>query len=118
MAQAQTVTDKRGRKITLRPHPDVLLTWDILEAAGQDAKGRPTEIYIKNDRLMGFATLACYVSDIDGVPVPMPAHIGQIKALVGQLGDDGIEAISKAIQAEATVEVNVETAKNSVGTPL
>jgi len=112
MAEAKTITDGKGRVIALRPHPDVMLTMDILEAAGLDAKGRPVVQFISNDRWMGYATLACYVASIDGVPTPMPSHAGQIKTLVGQLGNEGIAAIADAIQAEATADLNLETAKN------
>ncbi len=119
MAEGRIVTDAKGRKITLRPHPDVILTMDILEAAGVDAKGRPATQFITNDRWMGYATLACHVASIDGVPTPMPTHAGQIKALVGQLGTEGINALSDAFADEMTAaEVNDEAAKNSAGTPL
>lgn len=118
MAEARTILDAKGRKITLRPHPDVILTMDILEAAGVDAKGRSVTQFLNNDRWMGYATLACYVSAIDDVPTSMPTHAGQIKALVGQLGTEGIAAISDALSAaDEAAEVNMEAAKNSAGTP-
>jgi hypothetical protein len=107
----ETVTDRDGRKLTLRA-ASPSLTMDILEAAGVDRKGRPVVHLVQNDRWMGYASLACHVSDIDGVPLPMPQNIDEIKATVTRLGDAGLTAVAQAFDGGVAVVVNEETAKN------
>ncbi len=80
-----TTTD--GRRIALR-RMNVLDRLRLFKAVGAELAG--------NDAYLGIAYLACAVSSIDGVPVPSPANEAQIEALVGRLGDDGIEAIAQA----------------------
>lgn len=105
------VEDKQGRKLTLRPHPDPLLTMDVLEAAGVDVKGNPTLRVVYNQAWLDMATAVCYVSEIDGVPEPLPTHLGQIRALVAKLGHDGYVAVRDAIRSEIS-DINQDTAKN------
>lgn len=52
-----------------------------------------------NEAYLGIAYLACAVSAIDDVPVPVPVNAAQVEQLVGRLGDDGIAAIAAAFAA-------------------
>lgn len=88
---ASTVTDATGRVIALR-RPNVLDRLRLFKAAGPALS--------QNHLWLGIATLAVSAISIDGVPVPQPATEGQIEGLVARLGDDGIEAIARALATE------------------
>lgn len=106
------VTDEKGRKLTLHELGDPLLTLDVLEAAGRDARGNPVAHLVTNQGWMGMATVACHVEDIDGVPEPRPSNVVQIRALIGKLGREGMKAVAAAINAEISNSVGLDTAKN------
>ncbi|MGC8474774.1 MAG: hypothetical protein ACP5NP_00330 [Acetobacteraceae bacterium] len=81
-----------GRRIVLRPI-HALDRLRLFKAAGP--------VLAQNQPWLGMAALAWCVTAIDGVPVPTPANEAQIEALVTRLGDDGIEAIAAALDAQA-----------------
>ena len=106
-----TVTDKNGHVLELRKQ-DIMLSMDVFEAAGVDGRGKAVGHLLQNDRWMGHASLACFVSSIDGVPEPMPTNIQQIKALIGKLGGDGLNAVAEALSTADAATVNEDAAKN------
>ena len=84
---AMEVTDAEGRRFALR----TLTALDklrLFEAAGAELS--------RNDRWLGMAALAASVTEIDGVPVPLPASKGAIEAIVRKLGDSGLAAVAAA----------------------
>jgi hypothetical protein len=64
------------------------------------------------------AILASSVTVIDDIPVPQPSSEIQIEALVGRLGDSGIEAIAQALEtlSEGDQSEQVKQAGNLFGT--
>jgi hypothetical protein len=66
------------------------------------------------------AMLASSVTVIDDIPVPQPSSEIQIEALVGRLGDSGIEAIAQALEtlSEGDQSGQVKQAGNLFGTPI
>ena len=87
-ASAQVVTDDGGRKLALR-RMTVLDKLRLFKAAGSQLS--------QNGPWLGIALLACSITEIDDVPVPMPGNEQQIEALVARLGDEGIAAAAKAL---------------------
>jgi hypothetical protein len=59
------------------------------------------------------------VTAIDDIPIPSPSTETQIEALVGRLGDSGIEAVAQTIEPlSETGEIEqVINAGNLCGTP-
>jgi len=88
---APTVTDSEGRRLHLR-RLNALDKLRLFKAAGP--------ALAQNDPWLGMAVLACSVTAIDDVPVPMPGTEPQIEAMVARLGDAGIEAIAAALTPE------------------
>lgn len=80
-----TVTDKKGRQITIRK-PNILAEYRLVEAAGPELS--------KNQQWMGMAMPVLWVIAIAGDPVPMPRTKREIEALIQRLDSDGIEAIT------------------------
>ncbi len=87
-AVPHVVTDAHGRQLSLR-RMTVLDKLRLFKAAGP--------ALAQNGPWLGVALLACSVSSIDDIPVPMPANEQQIEALVGRLGDSGIAAAATAL---------------------
>ena len=79
-----------GRRYTLR-RMNVLDRLRLFKAVGAALAG--------NDAYLGIAYLACAVSAIDDVPVPVPVNEQQVEAMVGRLGDTGIAAVADAFAA-------------------
>jgi hypothetical protein len=88
-AQTRTVTDALGRRIAVRKL-GVLERLRVFRAAGPTLSG--------NQPWLGMAMLACSVTAVDDVPVPMPGNEQQIEAMVGRLGDAGIAAVADAFR--------------------
>ena len=84
-----------GRRLTLR-RMNVLDRLRLFKAVGGELAA--------NEAYLGVAFLACAVSAIDDVPVPVPANEAQVEALVGRLGDAGIAAVGAAFAALAVEE--------------
>lgn len=98
-----TVTDSDGRRLDLR----VLNALDklrLFKAAGPALS--------RNEPWLGMALLACSVSAIDDVPVPMPADERGIEALVQRLGDAGLAAVAGALAPEPNQRAQAAAAKN------
>jgi hypothetical protein len=85
--QEATVTDARGRAITLRK-PGVLAQYRLVEAIGDSAA---------NQVYMGMVLPLIFVTAIDGLPVSMPSNKAQIEALISRLDEDGIAAVSQGV---------------------
>jgi hypothetical protein len=103
-AVALTVTDTLGRTLALR-RLGVLDKLRLFKAAGP--------ALAQNGPWLGVALLACSVSAIDDVPVPMPGNEQQVEALVGRLGDEGIAAAATALGELA--ESSPETVRQDAG---
>lgn len=81
-------TDKRGRKIVFRKLT-ALLRLDLATIIGGEA--------IQNPGVAGPSALAFSVVSIDGYPEVAPIKYSEIRALVGRLDDDGLNAIGEAM---------------------
>lgn len=88
-ATAETsVTDARGRVITLKK-PGVLAQYRLVELMGDSAKN---EVY------MGMVLPLIFVTAIDGDAVTQPRGKREVEALIERLDEDGISAVSVAVQ--------------------
>ncbi len=85
---AHTVTDRLGRRLTLRRMTS-LDKLRLFKAAGS--------VLAQNQPWLGMAILACSVAEIDNVPVPPPTNEQQIESMVARLGDHGIAAVAEAL---------------------
>jgi len=99
---APEATDAQGRRLTLR-RLTALDKLRLFKAAGP--------VLAQNQPWLGMALLAASVAAIDEVPLPPPASEGQIEALVSRLGDDGIDAVARALAPEI-VPLDASAAKN------
>lgn len=90
---APVVTDAEGRRLALR-RLSALDKLRLFKAAGP--------VLAQNQPWLGMAVLACSVTAIDDVPVPVPATEQQIEAMVARLGDTGINAIAAALDVESS----------------
>ena len=104
---APDVTDAAGRTLSLR-RLTALDKLRLYKAAGPQLA--------QNAPWMGVALLAASVTAIDFVPVPQPATEAQIEALVGRLGEDGLDAAAAALAPAESANIE-DTAGNSRGTP-
>jgi hypothetical protein len=105
------LTLKDGRVLTLRPAGDMLTMMDVLEAAGVDARGQQTERVLHNPTWIGNANVASQVAAFDGVPYPLPRNLSELRALIGKVGRQGMNALSQR-WAETARDANEEAAKN------
>ncbi len=101
---AQVVIDDNGRRLAIR-RMTVLDKLRLFRAAGPYLS--------QNGPWLGIALLACSVTAIDDVPVPMPANEQQIEALVARLGDNGIAAAARALSTAP--ETTPETVRQEAG---
>ena len=93
------VTDVDGRKLTVRPlDPGDL--FDVMEMAGEHST---------NIGWMSYAMTVCSVSEIEGVPVPLPRSGAAVKELARRLGNAGLAAIRNSVMPDAG---DAEAAKN------
>ena len=100
------VTDATGRTLHVR-RLNALDKLRLFKAVG------PT--LAQNGPYLGMAVLACAVTEVDGVPMPVPASEAQIEAAIARLGDAGIEATSTALdtlEQPASLEDNKALAGN------
>lgn len=84
----QVAVDEQGRRLTLR-RMTVLEKLRLFKAAGP--------VLAQNGPWLGIAVLACSVTAVDDIPVPMPANEQQIESLVARLGDAGVSAVASAV---------------------
>ena len=99
-----------GRVMALRKPGDFMMEMEVVEAAGLDARGLPTNRVLENNGWMFNAQLVCLVASIDSVPEPFPANLPDIKALMAKLGRPVINEIMKYWMA-GVAEVNNTIAK-------
>ena len=88
-AQEVTVSDGRGRQISLKK-PGLLAQYRLVEAMGAERAA--------NDRLYMMCLPLTYLAAIDGEPVSIPPTYLGIEALVQRLDDAGLEAIMLGVQ--------------------
>lgn len=86
-----TVTDKRGRRLTMRKI-DSLGRLRLFEAAGPALS--------ENNPYMGMAVTAACITNIDGIPVPFPTTKPMLEATVERVGDEGRMEALKAFFTE------------------
>jgi len=89
---ASTVTDARGRSLSLR-RLTALDKLRLFKAAGP--------VLAQNQPWLGMAVLACSVAAVDDVPIPPAVTEGQIETLVARLGDDGLAAVAASLDEGA-----------------
>jgi hypothetical protein len=80
----QVITDKTGRRITLR-RVGVLEQLRMVKALGSNLAD--------NQPYMRVAILAAHAEMIDDIPLPFPVDEGGVEALLERLGDDGMTAL-------------------------
>ncbi|HUB10995.1 MAG TPA: hypothetical protein VMB34_03485 [Acetobacteraceae bacterium] len=106
----RSIVDALGRHIIIR-NLTALDKLRLLKTAGPELA--------LNQPWLSIAILAASVTAIDDLPIPRPTTEGQIEALVGRLGDAGIDAIAEAVSV--TVQGNdvaqAMNAGNLCGTP-
>ena len=93
-AAAPSVTDRLGRRLTLRRMTS-LDKLRLFKSAGP--------VLSQNQPWLGMAMLACSVAEIDNVPVPAPTNEQQIESMVARLGDLGIAAVAEALNGRPEV---------------
>jgi hypothetical protein len=94
-AAQKIITDSDGRRLAVR-RLTALDKLRLFKAAGPDLA--------RNDVWLGMAMLACSVTAIDDVPLPMPLSENLIEAAVQRLGDAGITAVADALSAFTAAE--------------
>lgn len=100
-----TVTDKLGRKLTIK-EPSILQESRLVRTVGADSANAPY--------MHGYVMPACMVTAIDGDPVMFPYSEIQIEAQIQRLGREGMAAVMDHILETAkatTVEVSEEIKK-------
>ena len=108
-----TVTDALGRVITYRIL-DPGDTLDLLEAAGTASQAQGFMQYAM------IVASAVSIQDVGGSDVPMPRITTRdgLRSAGKQLKNEGVIALSKRLfEGETTAPEQIETAKNSAGTP-
>ncbi|AST27998.1 hypothetical protein [Ralstonia pseudosolanacearum] len=90
LTEGMTVTDSRGRSITLK-RPNLLAQFRLVEAAGDSAS---------NAAYMNMVRPLLFVTAIDGENVPPPITKPQVEALIQRVGEEGYEAVAAALFAE------------------
>lgn len=108
--EARTIVDSLGRRLTIRSLT-ALDKLRIFKAAGPELA--------LNQPWLAMAMLASSVTAINDIPIPPPSTETQIEALVGRLGDSGIEAIAETIDPLSEIDETeqVTNAGNLFGTP-
>jgi hypothetical protein len=101
--------DDAGRVLTVRP-PHALDQLRLFKAVGA--------ALAQNQPYLGMAMVACSVTAIDGVPVPMPANEHQIESLIQRLGDAGLQAASEVLEPRPSEDEVRDQAGNSAGTTI
>jgi hypothetical protein len=99
-------TDRLGRALSLRKLT-VLDRLRLFKAAGP--------VLAENHPWFGMAILAASVSDIDGIPIPVPTSEAQIEAAVSRLGEEGLAAVADYLHDDGSEPETI--AGNLPGTP-
>ena len=101
--QISELCDARGRRIRLR-ELTALDTLRLLKLAGPHLS--------MNQAWLSIATLAYAVTEIEGVPVPVPTSEAQIESIVERLGDQALTMIADSMDARKD---SVAATKDNVG---
>jgi hypothetical protein len=88
-AATDTVVAGDGRRFTIR-RLTALDRLRLFKAAGP--------VLAQNPPWLGMALIASSVVAIDDLPMPPPSNELQIEAMIGRLGDVGVEAVAQALQ--------------------
>jgi len=106
---ADVLTDARGRKLTIRKL-SVLEQVRLMRAIGPAQSS--------NDRYTDLVQVAAMISDIDGIPMPMPVNEKTIDGMIGTLGDEGFSAVLAYMRKQAAdVEAAADAALLEAGKP-
>jgi hypothetical protein len=101
---APVITDKEGRRITLR-RIGALEKLRLFKALGPQLA--------QNEPYLAIALLAFAVAAIEDVPLPSPANEAQIEMVVQKLGESGLAAVAAAFAATTSSRAaQVDAAKN------
>jgi hypothetical protein len=103
------IADSDGRHLTIR-RMHALDKLRLFKAVGPELA--------QNQPYLGLALLACSVTAIDGVPVPVPVTEAQIEALVSRLGDAGMTAVAAFLEPPPSDHALRTESGNSAGTPI
>jgi hypothetical protein len=105
-----TITDAKGRKITLRKL-NVLDQVRLLRAVGPEQA--------RNQPYFEIVTMSASVFSIDGVPFAIPTNERQIDAAIDRIGDDGFGALMVHMRKQIKeVEDAAEAAANGEVAPV
>lgn len=103
------VTDAKGRKITTRKF-NVLDQVKLLRAIGAEQSNNQPYVQI--------VMMAASVSDIDGVPCPVPTNERTIDAAIARIGDDGFAALMVDMRRQVdALEAAAEAAADGEAKP-
>ena len=98
-AAIQTVTDARGRVLSLRKIGPLQRT-RLFKIMGPDNS--------RNVPLLGTYMMAVSVSAIDDTPEPFPTSDAQIEALISRLDDDGLSGVAEGWKKNGWVTTDEE----------
>jgi hypothetical protein len=87
----RVIEDARGRQLSLRSLT-MLDRLRLFKALGTNLS--------MNDAYLGVASLAASVTAVDGVPLLFPASEAAVEHAVERLGEEGIEAVALALDAD------------------
>ena len=102
-----TLTDAKGRVLTLRTLT-VLDQVRIMRAIGAEQS--------QNAPYTSVVMAACTVSDIDGVPLPMPRNERDIDDRIVRVGDDGFAIITAHLRQQTQAVQDAAEAALAEGT--
>jgi hypothetical protein len=105
---AGCIVDMLGRKIRTRI-PEILEEYELMAAIGGNEASNPAT--------SGMARLTLYVAQIDDVPIAVPRTRMQMLAILKQLGNEGIKAVTPAaFRHQSKFGIDEELLKNFSGT--
>lgn len=104
----EVVKDILGRSIRTRI-PALLEEYDLMAAIGGSEAANPATA--------SMARMTLYVAQIDDVPIVTPRTRPQMRAVLKQLGNEGIQAVMPvAVMHQSKFSVDDELLKNFLGT--
>lgn len=102
--RSEVLTDENGRRILVRK-PSVLAQFRIVQAVGPELA--------ENQTYMAMVNPLIYVGAIDDDPVPLPASLNEVEALITRLGEEGLAAVMSwyMVNVIAPTQEAIEQAK-------
>jgi hypothetical protein len=101
----EEVSDMLGRKILTRI-PEILEEYELMAAIGANEAGNPAT--------SSMARMTLYVAQIDDVQIAVPRTRMQMRAILKQLGNEGIKALMPVmVKHQSKFNVDEELLKNS-----